>query len=136
MTLIPCPTCSKEISSQASTCPNCGHPVAQGTTHQPRTSRSGVIGLLIVLLLIGIAAAVTKPSESAMKEALLEKHGLHYSVGAIAENVGLVEMKYHDYLIFSTLTVEILLQPERTAAYGVFGKTFVSDTTLPKPGKK
>ena len=40
MALIKCPECGKEISDQATACPNCGCPVKQSTTpiSNPQTS--------------------------------------------------------------------------------------------------
>jgi hypothetical protein len=83
--------------------------------------------LFLLVILVGVIAAVTKPNESALKNALLEKYGLVYGVGALAEKIGLVEMKYHDYLIFSTLSIQLGIEPERTVAFGLFGKTVVPD---------
>jgi len=59
MTLINCPACGKEISNEAASCSNCGHPVAK--PQKARSSRLGVgcltvIGILIVIGIIGSMA--------------------------------------------------------------------------------
>ncbi|HEV7644501.1 MAG TPA: zinc ribbon domain-containing protein [Pyrinomonadaceae bacterium] len=134
MALISCPICAKDVSAQAPSCPNCGHPIAQTTNNpQPiiiekRMSRAW--GLLILLLaVITVAAALTKPSESVLKNALVEKYPLLYGIGFVEEKIGLGNMKYHDYLIFSTFSVDLIGEPERTVAFGLFGKTIVPDAS-------
>jgi len=61
MSLIPCPSCSAQISPAAVTCPQCGHPV---TTVQPRKkkrSKIKIIGLIVVgLIIIGAVASQQK----------------------------------------------------------------------------
>jgi hypothetical protein len=55
MALIECPECHKEVSSKATACPHCGHPIAAAKGAKPRGG--GEHGCLItVLLLIGFAA--------------------------------------------------------------------------------
>jgi predicted amidophosphoribosyltransferase len=42
MPLIKCPACEKDISAQASSCPNCGHPLAKSDANKPQSkSRLG-----------------------------------------------------------------------------------------------
>src|SRR5579863_4931411 len=56
MPLITCPACGKEISTAATACPNCGHPI-----QKPRAARSSrvgvgclvVVGIIVVLSIIG-----------------------------------------------------------------------------------
>ena len=47
MPLTKCPACQKEISTQAASCLNCGHPLAKSTVNSPRN-----IGRFIVLMTI------------------------------------------------------------------------------------
>jgi hypothetical protein len=55
MALIECPECHKEVSSKATACPHCGHPIAAAKGAKPRGG--GEHGCLItVSLLIGFAA--------------------------------------------------------------------------------
>lgn len=42
MPLIACPACQKDVSSQAPTCPHCGHPIATDANNQNRTTRGGL----------------------------------------------------------------------------------------------
>ncbi len=47
MALIKCPSCNREISSQANDCPNCGHPIA------PRSSGAGsAIKVIIIIIAV------------------------------------------------------------------------------------
>lgn len=46
-----CPNCSKEVSDQASTCPNCGHPLTNGEGEP--SPKSKVAALLLCLFLGG-----------------------------------------------------------------------------------
>jgi hypothetical protein len=73
MPLIKCPACWKEISAQAASCPNCGHPLAKSDANEPqRKSRLGwLVATLVAVLLVGVALAsgdhttkpITKPNE-------------------------------------------------------------------------
>jgi hypothetical protein len=133
MALIACPECGKQVSRQAPTCPHCGYPIAgpppapepQRIVVQqapPRGSGGGCALLLILLIGAGIAAAATKPNEEAMKKALVDKHGVLFAVGAgIGEALGTAKYTYHDYVVFSTMTMEVTAIPQRTIAYGYFG---------------
>lgn len=38
MAMMPCPECKKEISSKASFCPNCGHPIVADTPKEVPTT--------------------------------------------------------------------------------------------------
>ena len=136
MALISCPICTEEISEQAPTCPHCGHPIAKppGGKQSPpviiqnRTASGAGVGLLLILLILGgIIAGVTRPSESALRNALIEKYGLVYGIGVVAERIGFVETRYHDYLVFSSLSIQVGVEPERVVAFGLFGKVFVPD---------
>lgn len=66
MALIKCPECEKEISDQASTCPNCGCPVtktgmamfSEQTSYAPTKSKFPVVPVIVVsiiVILIGFA---------------------------------------------------------------------------------
>ena len=78
MSLLPCPSCGKQISESASACPKCGHPLAPGWAVSQRTSMNGanagcaiILGIpaLCLLIFLGIhnlweAASTTAPIES------------------------------------------------------------------------
>ena len=55
--LIQCPTCSKEISSNASSCPFCGEPIRK---HKCRSVKGGIISFLIGLLLCIITCSLAR----------------------------------------------------------------------------
>jgi|GEM_PF-4547758 len=63
MTLIACPECRKEISSQARSCPQCGHPIARAVDEaKPRPggrNRSGLWGFLTSAVPRGLMVMVT-----------------------------------------------------------------------------
>jgi hypothetical protein len=56
MALIKCPACEKDVSTEAASCPNCGHPVASGGDKPQKKSRhlGGVLALLLGLVVIAI----------------------------------------------------------------------------------
>ena len=43
MTLIRCPDCDKEVSDQARSCPNCGHPIAKQRPQRVRTAEDSAL---------------------------------------------------------------------------------------------
>ena len=150
MALIFCPICSNKVSEQAPACPHCGHPIARQTAlSQPQklvieerkagSSGFGVLSggcltfILILLVIVALAAVATKPTESALKNSLAAKYGWLFQVGStLGQNLGLVNFAYHDYLFFSTLTIQVIGEPERTAAFGVFGQV-ITPGEIPQP---
>ncbi len=134
MPLIACPICTKDVSAVAPACPNCGHPISKGASKPSRPVVTGtglfsatVSVLFLLVVFATIIAAVSKPNESALRNALIEKYGLIYGAGVVAEKLGLLNVQYHDYIVFSRLSVEIPFDSERTVAYGIYGKTIVPD---------
>ena len=55
MPLIKCPACQHDISDQAQSCPNCGHPLAKSTTKAPK--KHGCLGI-VVLVVLAIAVGI------------------------------------------------------------------------------
>ena len=56
--LIPCPTCGKEISSDAVACPQCGHPLRPTFSHVQNTPSGAQVATSVasaISLIIGIA---------------------------------------------------------------------------------
>ena len=51
MPLIKCTACWKEISAQAASCPNCGHPLAKSVANEPQ-SKAYLGGLLAISLIV------------------------------------------------------------------------------------
>jgi hypothetical protein len=137
MGLITCPICNNPVSQAAPTCPTCGHPIAppprksSAPVVNVRSSAGGIGVVFLVLCLVGvIVAVVTKPSEASLRNALLEKYGLLYGAGAVAEKFGVLNFKYSDYFVCSTLSVNLVTQPDQTIAYGFFGKTVIPNVPL------
>jgi hypothetical protein len=54
MPLTKCPACHKEISTQAASCPNCGHPLAKSAVNTPHNKVSFGRFIVLVLFLIGV----------------------------------------------------------------------------------
>jgi len=55
MALMNCPECKGQVSSEAGTCPNCGHPI------RPRRQRVG-LRILLSIVLIGIGSYLMSAS--------------------------------------------------------------------------
>jgi zinc ribbon protein len=139
MSLISCPACSKQVSERAPACPHCGHPIAgpapeapQVIIHQqqaPRSQRGCGGGLVFLLLVVaGIVAAGTKPDEAAMMKAVVAKYGVGFGIGAaVGQAIGTAKYTYHDYFLFSTMTLQGIAGPERNIATGLFGQVIVSN---------
>jgi hypothetical protein len=132
MQLISCPVCSKAVSSDAPACPGCGHPIAAKATPKTViiTRGTGALGVLLVLLmLLGGLAAFTKPNESELRSELERKYGLVYGAGVVADVLGLVQLNYNDYVVFSTMSIKTDFSSEQTVATGIFGRILLSDST-------
>jgi hypothetical protein len=54
MPLTKCPACHKEISTQAASCPNCGHPLAKSAVNTPHNKVSFGRFIVLVLFLVGV----------------------------------------------------------------------------------
>jgi hypothetical protein len=52
MALIKCPSCAKDVSDQADTCPACGHPIKRGFLGRAGTERTFNIGCLVVVIVV------------------------------------------------------------------------------------
>jgi hypothetical protein len=138
MAIIACPECGKQVSSRASSCPGCGHPIAARdrepsppvvVVQQPRGGSGGGCVLFIILLIIAaVAAAATKPDEPRMKQAIVARHGVGFGIGAaLGEAIGTAKYTYNDYIFFATITARGVGGAQRTVATGFFGKVFVPD---------
>jgi hypothetical protein len=68
--LIKCPACEREISSEAQSCPHCGHPVAKVVAQQAKQAKQrgcltiglGLIALIIAIAIIGDLAGEKRPA--------------------------------------------------------------------------
>lgn len=84
--------------------------------------------IVLVLIIVACIATATKPTESELRGEVCTKLGtLLCGGGALAESFGLVTLKYHDYIFFSTLTMQSGQGKEETIAYGVFGQVLTGD---------
>lgn len=54
MPLITCPDCNKEVSDQAKSCPNCGHPIAAITIEQTGKQFKGLQLASVFAIIIGV----------------------------------------------------------------------------------
>jgi len=83
--------------------------------------------LILLAVVAGVAAAATKPDEAALRNAVVAKHGVGFGIGAaIGETIGTAKYTYHDYILFSTLTMHGIGGSERTLATGYFGQVSVA----------
>jgi hypothetical protein len=70
MPLIKCPACWKEISAQAASCPNCGHPLAKSAANEPQSKLGlgwlaatlGAVGLVSLSIVLGSGDHTAKPT--------------------------------------------------------------------------
>ena len=126
MGLITCPTCNNSLSDRAASCPKCGHPISARSGNKT-VSFGGLLSafaaIIFVLFVItcGIGV-VTKPTEAMLRKALLDKYGMVYGAGVVAEKLGVLNFSYQDRLVYSTLSVNIATQPEKVIAYGFLGR--------------
>ena len=63
MPLIKCPSCDKDVSSEAPACPHCGHPIRPTTIQKTSKKWKGLKLLSVLTVIIGIALASTGQEE-------------------------------------------------------------------------
>jgi len=77
MPLASCSACGKQISDAAPACPHCGHPAGRTGGGSGRRRGLPVWGKILLFLILGMSlvgfAAVTKPSEAALRQAIRDK---------------------------------------------------------------
>lgn len=56
--LMPCPSCGQEVSSQAATCPKCGHPLRSAPSPFGERNTIALVSMVVVMILASSAAAV------------------------------------------------------------------------------
>lgn len=72
--LIKCPECDRDVSSSASACPNCGHPidmdsgpfgarkrgitVRPGFWHDPNVGALALLGIVVLIGILALLAAI------------------------------------------------------------------------------
>jgi hypothetical protein len=61
MPLIKCPACEREISTQAQSCPHCGHPLVKSDA---KKSQNAGVGCLIMLLIVGTIIYLSNRNET------------------------------------------------------------------------
>jgi hypothetical protein len=135
MSLIACPACGRQVSQQAPTCPQCGHPITTpppiNVVAGPKSVSTGAgWGLLLlgIAAIVGLVAAATKPDEVTMRKAINERRGPGFALGAaLGSAIGTVKYEYNDRLFYATITAEDLTGMKGTIATGYFGRVRVSD---------
>ena len=79
MALIKCKECGKEISDQATTCPNCGCPINDDTyTKEVKASKRVaifIIAILIIVCLVGFIFGyfIPAPTYTTLKDGVMVK---------------------------------------------------------------
>lgn len=128
-----CSNCALQVPAGAAACPNCRTPI---TAAKPKKINKGCLGasggclalIALVLIIVACTATASKPTESELRSEVCTKLGtLVCGGGALAESLGFVTLKYHDYIFFSTLTVQTGQDKEETIAYGMFGQVLTGD---------
>ena len=56
--LMPCPSCGQEVSSQAATCPKCGHPLRSAPSPFGKRNTIILVSTVVVMVLASSATAV------------------------------------------------------------------------------
>lgn len=139
MSLTNCPTCNHSVSVLAEACPQCGHPISARRSNQVASSGGlfsafAAISFVLFVIACGIAVA-TKPTETELKNSVLAKYGMVYGAGVIGEKLGVLSFTYQDRVVYSTLSVNVISQPEKVIAYGLFGKVLIPELISPNVGK-
>jgi hypothetical protein len=95
----------------------------------------GCLGLLFILLVIFAGLAIAfKPDEKALRSEACKKSGsIACGAGSTGETLGLYKISYHDHTVFSTLTLKLPGDTERTVALGALGQVIALE--LPDPPK-
>ena len=116
MPLIKCPACWKEISAQAASCPNCGHPLAKPTANEPQSkSRLGwLVLILLVVGLVGWALASADHTSTPAAKPTAEDELCRYDWTKCADNEQLV----NHYSDWSHVQVECKHTANDRAKYG------------------
>jgi hypothetical protein len=93
------------------------------------------LGLVLVLLVVFAGLAIAfKPDEKALRDGACKKSGsIACGAGSAGETIGLYKISYHDHTVFSTLTLKLPGDSERTVALGVLGQVIALE--LPDPPK-
>lgn len=125
--LIPCKACGKNLSTQATTCPYCGHPAGKSTDAKANDNDTTVAPFLCIVAVV--LSLLLRPSESTLRSAVVKKSGDGFTP-AIREMLGTQEYIYHNYWFFSTLGANGVWGGERKLATGFLGMTFVHYATL------
>lgn len=135
MALVPCPTCRLNNPAQAAICLHCGQPLDEAPPPAAKRGKASgakiAVAIGVFIVTIGLFAIVTKPGEAELKDAMMKKYASIYVPAVIEQLPGLVDIKFHNHVVFSKATVKIGTEAERTAAIGVFGNIFLADLGSP-----
>jgi hypothetical protein len=78
--------------------------------------------LLVILAVLLVTLAVTKPNEAAHRAAVAQRTPVVRAIFGMTEFLGTADLHYHDYLLFSTLTVRAASGGELPLTLGFLGK--------------
>ncbi len=86
--------------------------------------------LLALLVIICVAMAMTNPNAEAHKkvfyanqsEKVVAKRIWQKLTAAVAENIDAIPLEYHNYLLFSTMTLN-----DETVSYGLFNQIWEAE---------
>lgn len=94
MPLIKCPACGKDISTQAVSCPNCGHPLVKSGAKPQSKSRVG--GLLAILLGVIVVVVIVNHTDQPGSTTTVQDDPCHSDWTKCADNGQLVN-HYSDW---------------------------------------
>lgn len=86
MALIKCPECGKEISKDATNCPNCGHPIK---VQKPKKKHGCLIAVLSVVIFFGIIGFV-------MMGAIGQNDAIQKSVSGVSDSSEYITMEEYN----------------------------------------
>jgi len=111
MPLIKCPACDKEVSPQAASCPNCGHPLAKSAAFKfPNNKRLGII--IVVLFIVVVIASLNSGNQTA--KPTTQEDSCHSDWTKCADNEQFVK-RYSDW---SRIKMECKDAAKDRAKYG------------------
>jgi len=111
MPLIKCPACDKQVSEQATSCPNCGHPLlVQAAANKPRNTRSGwLVAFLVGGIIILLAVVNNNTLNNTINQPTTQEGPCRSNWARCADNAQLVN-NYRDWSL-----VQVKCQQEATA---------------------
>ena len=127
---VPCPSCRKRLSQNATSCPNCGHPLPYGWAKAAKTkARSGClfslamfVGMIVLLRYIGLELPSIK--ETPESRASLNCNGSSGEIAAFVASQSFVKprLKAPSTSVFPYITSDgVTVSPTGSCKYAVLG---------------